>query len=298
MKREKTVFASISDVCHKFANLETEKIFDSFGKAGNVYFENGAIYSYGRHFAIARYAEQNRRLYVLFSTDTYSVSTSSHQSEVRHAMSHYDFVFVPRADNSPRQNFDAWQAEAKTILFKLSRARKPALYLDQISSLENSVKIYAKIFGLTIPKELKRLLSVKDGAQYAAILQKEAKERDKRAKEAARAQAKKDAEELASWRNFEKQSVYISNGFSYLRYNPDKERIETSKAVQIPVKSARRLYEVVKHTIDTQKTNGLADYKILDFRVKGFDFERHTLEVGCHSIPQSEIEAVARQLQW
>lgn len=55
---------------------------------GNLYFNGGVIFSYGSHFPIARFCSERigDRQVVLISNQSYSVSTSRHQTYVRRAL--------------------------------------------------------------------------------------------------------------------------------------------------------------------------------------------------------------------
>src|SRR5690349_10787280 len=63
------------------------------GGRGNLYFENDTIYSYGSHFPIARHVSNGKENAVLFTTRTYSVTTSGHCSAVRSAIPSSALVF-------------------------------------------------------------------------------------------------------------------------------------------------------------------------------------------------------------
>lgn len=53
---------------------------DHYNAAGNMYFVGDTLYSYGSHFILALKTKQGK---YLLNGDTYSVTTSGHQSEVR-----------------------------------------------------------------------------------------------------------------------------------------------------------------------------------------------------------------------
>jgi hypothetical protein len=53
---------------------------DHYNAAGNMYFNGDTLYSYGSHFILALKTKQGK---YLLNGDTYSVTTSGHQSEVR-----------------------------------------------------------------------------------------------------------------------------------------------------------------------------------------------------------------------
>lgn len=68
-------------VAHLWANKSKQSASGS-----HFYFEGDTIYSYGRHFPIARHAIHKGKPCVLFTTDDYSSSTSRHKSYVRNAI--------------------------------------------------------------------------------------------------------------------------------------------------------------------------------------------------------------------
>lgn len=80
-----------------FSNQELFHIYasgtQSHGRSsnGNVYFEGGVLYSYGKHFPIAlEYGDK-----YLFTNDSYSMTTSKHVSQARRALRHRDCIELP-----------------------------------------------------------------------------------------------------------------------------------------------------------------------------------------------------------
>jgi hypothetical protein len=80
---------SIKKLAAEYAAMSKEK-----GRAGNVFYENGVIYSYGYHFPIA-YIRGTR---AFINSDRYSVSTSRQQSAVQSALSGFEFKHMNTAD--------------------------------------------------------------------------------------------------------------------------------------------------------------------------------------------------------
>jgi hypothetical protein len=115
------VFSSHSEVAKVWAQRS-----QSEGRATNVFFEGDTIYSWGRHFAMARWFkhEQTGEPAVLVTTDTYSVSTSKHQSIVWRAIPSYARkVYVPRADNLMRDNLARFKRQIDDQLELYPRKR-------------------------------------------------------------------------------------------------------------------------------------------------------------------------------
>src|SRR5258708_7491843 len=86
-KRKKTVFDT-GEIPHLWAHKVQENARNA---QGNFYFENDIIFSYGSHFRIPRQVEdnptkKNPKPAILFTTRSYSVTTSGHISAVRSAI--------------------------------------------------------------------------------------------------------------------------------------------------------------------------------------------------------------------
>jgi hypothetical protein len=86
---------------------------------------------------------------------------------------------------------------------------------------------------------------------------------------------------------------------SYLRYNANKERIETSQRVQIPVEVAHVFYRHIQVMLRKGgcKSADCCDYRLLE-RYTVTEISEERLVVGCHRIPMSEVELIAKQLKW
>lgn len=80
-----------------YANQELFHIYasgtQSFGRShnGNVYFEENTLYSYGRHFPLS-ICYQGK---YLLNSETYSVTTSKHQSQLFYALRHRETLAMP-----------------------------------------------------------------------------------------------------------------------------------------------------------------------------------------------------------
>ena len=94
---------------------------------GNLYFEGDTIYSYGKHFPIARHVlTRNGMRAVLFTTETYSVTTSRHKSDVRQAIPCNVTVFtVPDVCTSPAEISKANACEITKAIAEMKRYTVP-----------------------------------------------------------------------------------------------------------------------------------------------------------------------------
>lgn len=87
----KRTYGSRDEVCHAFAHQQVHH-----GKAGNIFFHGKLIYSYGLHFCMARLVGDST---VLITTQSYSMSTASHLSKLRSAVSHKRRIYTWSPEN-------------------------------------------------------------------------------------------------------------------------------------------------------------------------------------------------------
>lgn len=267
------------NVAHLFANqLQSE----ARTQTNNFYFFNDKIYSYGSHFVIAKHYNW----ILLFTELRYSNTTAKHINHVLNASNHKEKVFCAHPNGSHDQNFNHWIREAEKNIDKLIRAKKVIIYLYQLDLIRDKAEKYAKVFGISIPMELEKVLNVADKDQASEYESKKAEylEAEKKRKEN---QLKKDhAKELKKWRNFETTSLYLRNGFDYLRYNKDKKRFETSQRVEIPFEIGKRIYQNLVDNIPFEK--------VLEYSVE--EINKTFIQVGCHKITLKEINTIMKTI--
>ena len=263
---------SPQQVAHLFANqLQSE----ARNANNNLYFYNESIYSYGNHFCIAKFLTDNT---LLFTERSYSNTTSNHISIVRSATSHKNKIYCAYPQGSHEQNFNYWLNEAESVTRKLTNAKKPEIYLNQLNIIKDKATIYATYFNIGIPQTLNSVLSITDKKEVVDYLAK--KEAlllaDKKAKEQQQLKAHKEA--LKKWRKFDVQRLYSRDGFDYIRKND--ENFETSQGVKFPIAVGMRFYNNLKNV-------NVGD-KFLDFTVN--EITKQYITIGCHKITFKEIE--------
>jgi len=309
---------SKSKVAHYWANQ-----IQSEGRtpgSSNYFFDRATIYSYGHHFPIAVIHEKNGIKSVLFTTRTYSNTTAKHISETSSACSHMNKIYCYDPEHASKgyhlENIEQFEKEAKYIALNgLPKSKKPEIYLNRISNQRDLFLKYCDYFGLDFKKyyltyifieskesgkqaseqELKKQaeLRIKAEAQRKKDLAKAIKKF--RAFKKAEAQRKKDlAKAIKKFRAFKSDQCYNSD-LTLLRFNTETQRVETSKGVEIPLKTAKKAYKWVQSTL---KGEGCTDcpYKILEYQVS--ELNSKFLVVGCHNIPMAEITRIAKQLNW
>ncbi len=226
----KTVFNN-SMVAHVWAQQNQDN-----GRNSNhsFYFESDIIYSYGSHFPIARFVDVNT---VLFTTETYSVTTSGHISLVRQALdSNIKVIHVENVkagsmaysvESDHKINVEAMEYEIQERINKAKRAVKYASFElnSALSEIENR-KTYGKLFKLKL-KPIKISKADVDAIQIkidrAQVLEEIREQRNKEREEKARAKAVSDKIRLDV-----KYKGGIYNYFAYLWRN-HKEKTEIEK---------------------------------------------------------------------
>lgn len=266
------------NVAHLFANqLQSE----ATTQGRNFYFNGKNIYSYGSHFCIAKFVDNET---LLFTENSYSNTTAKHINHVWHATSHKNRIYCYNPTGTHEENFKHWLYEAKDNIKKLSNARKPEKYLWELQRIKDKANKYANYFGIETPELLEYLLSITDKAETKEYLENKQKliEAEKKRKEL---ELKKEhAKSLKKWRKFEQGTLYLRDGFDYLR--KDSENFQTSQGVKIPLAVGLRFYNsIVNKTIK-------AGDKFLDYTIS--EVNNKLIKIGCHTITMKEINAIIK----
>jgi len=189
----RTVFRNTAEAAHVWAAQTQEH-----GRAGNVFFDGPTIYSYGRHFAVARiyqHAETGESV-AMFNSRRYSVSTSKHQREAYRAWLGNGAAVTAHPD--------LWPTSETVTQAELDRIAETQAVLD---ARNNEAE-----------KEAKR-------------------ERARRNREAAKLAKMDAAERLARWQAGENLPIDYRAPLA-LRYIDGGKRIETSKRAVVPTACA------------------------------------------------------------
>lgn len=290
------VLKSREEVCHYWANA-----VQSEGKAGNIFFEDGVIYSYGRHFAMARILPSG---VVVMTTRGYSSSTAQHLAKVRSAASHREFVYCNDPKDSALQNKE--QA-AQSIKSALDDAEKPRIRQatrdgHKAQALRIAERFNAYLFAL--PEAERENVSRFDttGLQHirAVMLQNEAEAKARR--EAAAIERNREAVvKLQEWatggdvHGYSFHTLPVALRLAYregYKTEPGYQTIETSHGAEIPVSFASRLWALIEATRQSGRAfeninRPCGVYTLNTIRADG------SIVVGCHDIPYSEIRKIA-----
>jgi hypothetical protein len=290
----KTVFSSHSECAHICASQSQYE-----GRASRVFFEGDTIYSYGRHFPVARFAPEFGDI-VLFTDRGYSSSTGKHKSIIRGAIpGGFNVVYCDDPTRSTLHNLDKWRANVERLrrdfAAKTHKISRGNLAVEIFKTCESAI-VYCMALKIDAPEWCNESNDEMSARDYVYEL---AKARDIK-REAARVERERlagidAAERIALWQNGENVP---QNGFQYcatlLRLKNDQ--IQTSRGANIPVADALALWPLLLRARQSGKTleAGLREIHLGAYRFNSFDGA--TLIVGCHSIAWDQLEKMAEQL--
>ena len=277
----KNVFTN-SELAHKYAEQSQN---EGRGSGGSFFFRGGVLYSYGSHFPICKFMETSGERVLLFTTRSYSNTTSKHISLARNATSHIKKIFCNNPEASHADNFQAWINSAETSATKLAKAKKPEIYLNELNWTAREANIYADFFGIVIPETLQTLVGMKDKAEFKEYANKKAEAIAKDAQRIMKENKKKFKESFKKWLSCEIDYLYIRLGFDFLRLNDN--RVETTQGVKIPLELAKRLYISIKD--GTIKEGD----KLLNHTI---DKVGAQIKIGCHTFQKSYLLKFGAQL--
>lgn len=291
----KTVFSN-SELAHEWAYQSQNN-----GRTTNhsFYFEGRTIYSYGGHFPIASFDPNNNNV-VFFTTRSYSNTTAKHISLTLHAINHKTVIYCYNPKNAARgihlENILQFEHSAKIISYDLAKSKKPEIYLSKINEQRRMLEAYANHFSLNLEdfslfyvyiqsKEEGKEASEKEIKKLAELQAKQAKE--------LRSKVKK---EIKLFRDFKINNLQYRDGFDFLRYNPNKEAIETSQGVLIELPIAKKLYTQIIETIKTGNCTLCGENFMDRYEIK--EISPKQIVIGCHTISNKEIMLMAKQMNW
>lgn len=271
----KQVFSSNYDLFHVYAQQG-----QNFGRANSVTFNGSKCFSYAQCIGNI----QGNNCFLI--NWNYSVTTGKHNSYLQSATSHYNQIFVydPEDPESQRNTGD-FISRFDELLVKLTKSRKPSIYLREIKQLQKTVINYLDAIGCEKP-ELNKILeftpenSEKVKAEIKERLVKEKKIEIERVKQ-----------ELKDFKNFKRDYLHRSD-FAYLRVN--ESEVETSKGVKVKIDLIKPLVMLYKSFIDgkTELKDKLIGRHIDYYTINGVN--ENFVTIGCHKIPKDEILSIAK----
>ena len=242
----------------------------------NIFFEGDKIYSYGYHYELGRFLDDKT---ILINDEGYSPTTGKHISLLSGATSQYKRYYTTEV------NIHLVHDKIMYLKKKLSKARKPEMYIGQIYKLWNKFNEYInerKRNELRKYKEYKEMLLLVDSLQEETSiedLRQWAKEEEKKKREK---QKKELTKSLAKFRAYETNYFRIG-GKDYLRLSKCAQFVETSQGVKIDIKEAKRYLKLLYMGVSMRGA------KIGSYTTISFD---KLLRIGCHNISKEEINYI------
>lgn len=300
--RKKTVFDS-REIAHLWFHSHESQEY-ARNSQDNFYFSGDTIYSYGRHFPIARIGCHKGQRYVLFTNRTWSSTTAKHLSWTRQAIPQGTPVFYVNDVTEPLKDcLDDFAERVKRAEFEVITAKNKVSRAKRYGILSGAVRdanAFAEFFGLRRRFKLVETANVDELREIhkkreAAAAKREAAARRKLERE----NAKHNEAAVAAWRagigrypNFRG----LFNRPHLLRISGDV--VQTSEGAEFPVRHALRALPFVERLL----RNGQ------DFHRNGrriplglFEIDRiesdGTVVAGCHRVERAEIERLIAALK-
>lgn len=270
---------------------------------GNRMFsENDVIYSYGRHFAIARKIKTDSgEIIFLFNSDGYSQTTTKQKYAVYGAIPKYSTIFeVPNAELNHEKNIQHFIEKLENNCIKESRA-KTIDYKPYVRNALVTLQEYIELFPQDkrkFTKTLKQLIDFKCDENsdinvivelLTGIVNERARIEKKKAKIASKKAIEQAKEGLKAWKNFETDNTWQIRHLdkNFLRYNSDKKIIEVSNSANISEEEALIFYNKVERGI-----------KLLGEHVGNFTVVKatDTFTIGCTKLERDELNYICNKL--
>lgn len=276
--------------------------------SGNLFFEGDTLWSYGKHFAVARFLARGESK-VLLTCRGYSISTSRHISYAHRAIpSHYTVLHCPYPDKDATGNRD-WYASQITSHIdamnamrpgeKVRRAKRAAMaaevaqrFNEYLAALPASERGKCKPFALDMDTY---------AADVAKMRAKEAKAKTKAEREARERAAENVRKWLAGDPDVRLYGYRDEQGSALLRVNGDT--VQTSLGAEVPLEHVRRALKYY-HLIP-RGTEWVRDRCTRSFHWDDVTLGHFTLDVigadgnvraGCHFISAAVIASLEAQL--
>jgi hypothetical protein len=284
----KKVYSSTKELSHVWA----QGGFEPYLRANSTSTSYGRFYSYSTCIAELH----TNGTHVVLNTHSYSSTTCKHQHHVRNAIHSLTVISLDMPNyNLPslllgQEDFDHLILphnlnKITTLVNRASKARKNGdAYMREAQDILFNLQAYAQLQNLTFNADN---LGVEAIASNVLSLKKESD---------ATRKALED-EKLIEWRSG--ANTQLNFAVTALRITGDE--VITTKGARVPLQSAIDAYPLLVRLAD-DKTGNL--FNRLKTSGKDINFGHYTvnnvtsklLTVGCHTIPMSEVHALAKQL--
>jgi len=287
----KKVFSNTSEVVHVFAQQSQQ---EGRNQSGSIYFRDNRIYSYGSHYLLGEFINSDT---IIINDFGYSVTTSKHINELINATSQYNRFFTSSID------IKHVETEINGFMKHLAKARKPEIYISNITKLESNLskwvdyckdnkikKEHFSKYNFVVNKsdyKYKKIVKIANSLLTPDAIEK-IKAKGKKDAIKQKAKDKKDLKIKLDKFNTYKIDRFKIGEFDYLRLSENGKFVETSQNIRIEKSDAQRLYFSIKNNFN------IIGNKIGYYTVNKID--NKALTVGCHKICIQSVQKVGQLL--
>lgn len=286
--------ATHNEVAHAWAN-KTGKHKRGFA----MLYDGDVIYSWGKHFAIARHVTLDDCSHaVLFTTEGYSVSTAKHKTIVRRAVNGHRVFYVADvladSHDAHMRNYNERLEHVAEIVKRAKRARTNGPWLAETAErILQEANEYADAFGLGQPHHT---LADLDAALADALARREEAARKANEERAHRLRLQRIEQRhrinplLVEWINGGNPQYSVGSNYAF-RMRPfvrvKGNVVETTWGASVPLSAAVRAFRLAAQCRakgEAWEPKGMGGMMIGDFALRRIG-PTGNLVVGCHDIP-------------
>ena len=268
------VFGSLSDVIHTYAQRS-----QSEGRGASVFFYGDKIYSYGYHYLMGQFIDENT---IVIDDRSPSVSTSKHIRYLISATRQYKQFYKSDIDlQTVYTTIQNWSD-------KIANARDKSKYVvtinDKFDRLTEWID-YSKSKELKKTDAYKKIKKIVDSIKkenFEKFVEKQ-KEVEKRRRLAEKNKVEKMLQDFLNY----KIHSFRLGGTDYLRLSADEKYVETNQSVRIEVEHAKILYLKIKNN------EPVRGHRIGNYVVNSLDNE---LTIGCHNINMKSVREIGEKI--
>jgi len=174
-----------------------DKSFEGHSPQSRMFAKGDKIYSYGHHFLLAKKEVYDNQVYILLNSNTFSNTTSKHQSLLSRAIpSNYIRIYVKDPSQTPRVLIQRSISKIKEYLSKIPKATSRKLfYLNQAnyerSNISKLIYLYPQECSVENMDFISEVFKPEDYISEVWFKKQEEKHAKRKAKEEAKAVIRK-----------------------------------------------------------------------------------------------------------
>jgi len=268
------VLRNLSEVMHVYAQRSQQ-----LGESSSVFFEGNKIYSYGYHYLMGEFIDENA---IVINDRSPSVTTSKHIRYLVSATRQYKQFYKSNTDlQTVYTTMQGW-------VDKIANARDKSKYAvainDKFDRLTEWID-YSKSKELKKTDTYKKIKKIVDSVKdenFDKFVEKQ-KEVEKRRRLAEKNKVEKM---LQDFLNYKIHSFRLGKT-DYLRLSADEKYVETNQSVRIEVEHAKILYLKIKNN------EPVRGHRIGNYVVNSLDNE---LTIGCHNINMKSVREIGEKI--